>query len=250
MKALLIEDEKRAQILWESRMQEACPEVTIVGMADDLPSGVKLIHKLQPDVVFLDIEMPQFSGLEILEFFPDEQVHFSIVFTTAYDHYAIEALKMSAVDYLLKPLSSQDLRDAMDRVIQKKAYQQASFASLKSIWHQQKMPTIAVPEGSVLHFLEPMDILFVKADNSYSEVHRQAGNKMVVSKSIKNFEEGLAFTGYFLRIHKSYLINLHHMDRYSKSEGGIVYMKGGAELPISVDKIQEFLSRVNKISRG
>lgn len=250
MKALLIEDEKRAQILWESRMKEACPEVSIVGMADDLPTGVKLIHKLQPDVVFLDIEMPQFSGLEILEFFPEEQVHFSIVFTTAYDHYAIDALKMSAIDYLLKPLSAQDLRAAMDRVIQKRAYQQASFSALKSLWHQQKMPTIAVPEGSVLHFIEPMGILYIKADNSYSEVHRLAENKMVVSKSIKNFEEGLAFTGYFMRIHKSFLINLHHMDRYSKSEGGIVYMKGGAELPISVDRIQEFLARVNKISRG
>lgn len=250
MKALLIEDEKRAQILWNSRMQEACPDVTIVGMADDLPSGVKMIHKFQPDVVFLDIEMPQFSGLEILEFFPEEQVDFSIVFTTAYDHYAIEALKMSAVDYLLKPISSSDLRLAMDRVIQKRAYQQASFASLKSIWQQQKMPTIAVPEGSVLHFIEPEDIVYIKADNSYSELYRTKGSKMVVSKSIKNFEEGLKFTAQFLRIHKSYLINLQHMDRYSKSEGGIIYMKGGAELPISVDKIPEFLARMNKISKG
>ena len=154
-KAIIIEDEKRAQILLQNLLEKHFPNVSILAVADDLPSGVKAIHKHKPDFIFLDIEMPNFSGLEILDFFNENEVDFSIIFTTAYNHYAIEALKISAIDYLLKPLNKEDIKEALERYEKKNnTYNQDSFSSLKSIVSDKKIDKIAVPEGNQLHFIK------------------------------------------------------------------------------------------------
>lgn len=249
-KAIIIEDEKRAQILLQNILTNHFPNVEIMAIADDLPSGVKAIHKYKPDFIFLDIEMPNFSGLEILDFFNEKDVTFSIIFTTAYNHYAIEALKIAAVDYLLKPLNKEDIKEALERFDKKnKAYNQESFSSLKSIITQKKVDKIAVPEGSQLHFIRPEEIIYIKSDNSYSELHLANGKKMIVSRSIKNFEDGLKENPCFCRIHRSYLINTQFVEKYDKSNGGWVTLSNKIEIPISPDKIECFLSLINKISR-
>lgn len=249
-KTIIIEDEKRAQILLQNILENHFPNVEIMAIADDLPSGVKAIRKQKPDFVFLDIEMPNFSGLEILDFFDEDQVDFSIIFTTAYNHYAIEALKISAVDYLLKPLNKEDIKEAILRFERKNSNQnQASFSSLKSIIHDKKINKIAVPEGNQLHFIKPESIIYIKADNSYSEIYLDNGKKMTVSRSIKNFEDGLKQNNSFCRIHKSYLINTLFVERYDKSNGGWIFLTNQTELPISAEKIIEFLNMIDKISR-
>jgi len=249
-KTILIEDEKRAQILLQNILAKHFPNVEIMAVADDLPSGVKAIHKHKPDFIFLDIEMPNFSGLEILDFFNEKDVHFSIIFTTAYNHYAIEALKIAAVDYLLKPLNKEDIKEALERFEKKnKAYNQESFSSLKSIISDKKINKIAVPEGNQLHFIKPEDIVYIKADNSYSELYLENGKQMIVSRSIKNFEDGLKENPCFCRIHKSYLINTHFVEKYDKSNGGWVTLSNKKELPISSEKTDTFLGLINKISR-
>lgn len=220
-KTIIIEDEKRAQILLQNILEKHFPNIEILATADDLPTGVKAIRKYKPDFVFLDIEMPNFSGLEILDFFDENEVNFSIIFTTAYNHYAINALKISAVDYLLKPLNKEDIGDAIERFERKiKSQNQESFSSLKSIINDKKINKIAVPDGNQWHFIDPETIIYIKADNTYSEIYLTNGTKMIVSRSIKNFEEGLNLSNSFCRIHKSYLVNTLFVDRYDKSNGG------------------------------
>lgn len=249
-KTIIIEDEKRAQILLQNILEKHFPTIEIMGIADDLPSGVKAIHKYKPDFIFLDVEMPNFSGLEILDFFNEKEVDFSIIFTTAYNHYAIEALKISAVDYLLKPLNKEDIRDALTRFEKKNSnYNQDSFSSLKSIISEKKINKIAVPEGNQLHFIKPEEIIYIKADNSYSEIYLNNGKKMFVSRSIKNFEDGLKENPSFCRIHKSYLINTFFVEKYDKCNGGWVTLSNKKEIPISSEKTETFLSLINRISR-
>lgn len=249
-KTIIIEDEKRAQMLLQNILEKHFPNVEILAIADDLPSGVKAIHKHKPDFVFLDIEMPNFSGLEILDFFNEKDVTFSIIFTTAYNHYAIEALKIAAVDYLLKPLNKEDISEALGRFEKKNnSYNQESFSSLKSIITDKKINKIAIPEGNQLHFIKPEDIVYIKADNSYSELYLENGTQMIVSRSIKNFEDGLKENASFCRIHKSYLINTQFVEKYDKSNGGWVTLSNKKELPISPEKIDVFMSLINKISR-
>ena len=249
-KTIIIEDEKRAQILLQNILEKHFPKVEILAFADDLPSGIKAIHKHKPDFVFLDIEMPNFSGLEILDFFNEKDVNFSIIFTTAYNHYAIEALKIAAVDYLLKPLNKEDISEALGRFEKKNnAYNQESFSSLKSIISDKKINKIAIPEGNQLHFIKPEDIVYIKADNSYSELYLENGKQMIVSRSIKNFEDGLKENPCFCRIHKSYLINTQFVEKYDKSNGGWVTLSNKKEFPISPEKIDVFMSLINKISR-
>lgn len=249
-KTIIIEDEKRAQILLQSILENNFPTIEIMAIADDLPTGVKAIRKHKPDFVFLDIEMPNFNGLEILDFFDENQVDFSIIFTTAYNHYAIEALKISAVDYLLKPLNKEDITEAIQRFEKKNSTQnQDSFSSLKSIVQNKQITKIAVPMGNQFHFINPKNIIYIKADNTYSELYLENNQKMVISRSIKNFEEGLNPCGFFCRIHKSYLINTKFVDKYDKSNGGWVTLSNDIELPLSNDKAEEFLKMIHKISR-
>lgn len=249
-KTIIIEDEKRAQMLLQNILEKHFPTIEIMAIADDLPSGVKAIHKHKPDFVFLDIEMPNFSGLEILDFFNEKEVDFSIIFTTAYNHFAIEALKIAAVDYLLKPLNKEDIKEALERFEKKNsAYNQESFSSLKSIISDKKINKIAVPEGNQLHFIKTENIIYIKADNSYSELYLENGKQMIVSRSIKNFEDGLKENPCFCRIHKSYLINTQFVEKYDKSNGGWVTLSNKKELPISSEKVDVFLGLINRISR-
>jgi two-component system LytT family response regulator len=249
-KTIIIEDEKRAQILLQKILEKHFPNIEIMAVADDLPSGVKAIHKHKPDFVFLDIEMPNFSGLEILDFFNEKEVNFSIIFTTAYNHYAIEALKIAAIDYLLKPLNKEDIQEALVRFEKKnKSYNQDSFSSLKSIISDKKINKIAVPEGNQLHFIKTEDIVYIKADNSYSEIYLENGTKMIVSRSIKNFEDGLKENPNFCRIHKSYLINTQFVEKYDKANGGWVTLSNKIDFPVSSEKNEHFLGLINKISR-
>lgn len=249
-KTVIIEDEKRAQILLKSILEQNFPNIQIMDICDDLPTGVKSILKHKPDFVFLDIEMPHFSGLEILDFFEPSQVQFSIIFTTAYHHYAIEALKISAVDYLLKPINKDDVILAINRYEKtSKNHKTNSFSSLKSVLTEQKIDKIAVPEGSQLHFISPETIIYIKADNSYSELYLTDKSKMTVSRSIKNFEDGLKHSNQFFRIHKSYLINVMFIKKFDKSNGGWVCLTNGIELPVSTEKTNDFLSLIHKITR-
>ena len=188
MKAIIIDDEKRARVSLALLIQEYCPNVEIVAECENLSHGVKAIRKHNPDLVLLDIEMPGHSGLELLDFFDENDVNFSIIFTTAYNEYALQAFKFSAIDYLLKPINPEQLADE-------------NFKILKENIQKESLSKIAVTSGNTLIFLDTTKIAHIKGEGAYSEVFCTTGTKNLVSRNLKNFEDILCSDKRFMRVH-------------------------------------------------
>jgi two-component system LytT family response regulator len=192
--------------------------------------------------------MPGHSGLELLDFFDENDVNFDIIFTTAYNEYAIQAFKFSAIDYLLKPINPEELTNAINR-LEKQKQRYRNFAILKENIKQDTLTKIAVPSGNSLLFLETQKIMYIKGEGAYSEVFCSDGNNQLVSRNLKNFEDILCSDKRFLRIHKSYIVNLEQVVAYNKSDGGSLVLKNGFTLPISSDKVQTVLDEIKIIKR-
>lgn len=248
IKAIIIDDEARARTLLNKMLEEYCPDVEVLADCADLPNGVKAIRKLKPELVFLDIEMPGHSGLELLEFFDEDDVDFSIIFTTAYNQYAIQAFKLSAVDYLLKPISPADLENAVDRFTKRNNIDKSVLGNLRESLKPQ-VQKIAVPEGNAIKFIELDNVLYFKADSSYTEIYFTDGGKIIISRTLKNIEEALNGNPDFLRSHKSYLINMKYVSNYVKSDGGYIVIKDKHEIPITSDKVDELLEYASFVRR-
>jgi two-component system LytT family response regulator len=216
MKAIIIDDEKRARISLQLLLDEYCTKVAVVAECENLSEGVKAIRKFKPDLVLLDIEMPGHSGLELLDFFDENEVDFSIIFTTAYNEYALQAFKFSAIDYLLKPINPDQLVEAISR-LEKQKQKLENFKVLKENINQESITKIAVPSGNSLIFLEITKISHIKGDGAYSEVFCTNNTKNLVSRNLKNFEEILCANKNFMRVHKSYIVNFDHVVSYNKS---------------------------------
>jgi two-component system LytT family response regulator len=246
MKAILIDDEKRARISLSLLLQEYCPEVEVVAECENLPEGVKAIRKFNPDLVLLDIEMPGHSGLELVDFFDEKEINFSIIFTTAYNEYAIQAFKLSALDYLLKPIVPEELVNAISRLERQKSMQ---FKALAENIQNESFEKIAVPSGNSLILLKISDIIYLKGEGAYSEVYMRDNSKHMVSRNLKNFEEILLKDKRFLRTHKSYLVNFDEVVMYNKSDGGWLDMKNGASIPVSSEKSNLILERIQIVKR-
>ena len=248
MKAIIIDDEKRARVSLQLLLKEYCPDVSIVAECENLPEGVKAIWKHNPDLVLLDIEMPGHSGLELLDFFDENDVNFSIIFTTAYNDYAIQAFKFSAIDYLLKPINPEQLVSAIKR-LEKLNQKFENFSTLKENLKQENLTKIAVPVGSSLVFLETSKILYIKGEGSYSEVYCSTEIKNLVSRNLKNFEDILCSDQRFLRVHKSYIVNFEKVVAYNKSDGGNIELESGIIIPVSPDKLNSILEQIKIINR-
>ena len=248
MKAIIIDDEKRARVSLALLLQEYCPQISVVAECENLPEGIKAIRKLQPDLVLLDIEMPGHSGLELLDFFDENDVNFSIIFTTAYNEYALQAFKFSAVDYLLKPINPEQLTEAIAR-LEKQKQKVANYKLLKETINQDSLTKIAVPSGNTLIFIDTTKISYIKGEGAYSEVFCNNGTKHLVSRNLKNFEDILCLDTRFMRVHKSYIVNFEQVVAYNKSDGGSLELETGIHIPVSPDKAQNILDRIQIIKR-
>ncbi len=249
MKAVIIDDEKRARISLKFLLDEYCPDVEVVAEGENLSEGVKAIRKYKPDLVLLDIEMPGHSGLELLDFFDENEIDFSIIFTTAYNEYALQAFKFSAIDYLLKPISPEQLAEAIARLAKQKQKLE-SFKILKENINQESLTKIAVPSGNSLIFLDVTKISHIKGNGAYSEVYCNNSSKNLVSRNLKNFEEILCANNDFMRVHKSYIVNFTHVIAYNKSDGGNLELESGVSIPVSPDKLQTIMDRIQVIKRS
>lgn len=249
IKAILIDDEDKARTLLSKMLHEVAPEVQILADCGDLPNGIKAIRKHKPDIVFLDIEMPGYSGLEILDFFNDDEINFSIIFVTAYNQYAIRALKMSAVDYLLKPVDPTELEEAIQRFVKREKRNELNYAVLKGNIHHNLAKKIAVPSGNEIRFIEFDEIVYLKADSSYTELFFANGEKLLVSRTLRNFEEVLNAEAGFFRCQKSYIVNIAYISNFVKSDGGYLIMRNDAKIPTSPDKSGELLELIKMIKR-
>lgn len=247
LKCIIIDDESKARILLEAILKEYCPNVEIVALCEDLPSGVKAIKKFNPNLIFLDIEMPGHSGLELLDFFNEDEINFGVVFTTAYNEYALQAFKFSAIDYLLKPIQHTQLMEAVNRF--SKQIEKQNTAQLKNLkenlntnnnWEDKR---IAVPSGQTIHFFKPSEIIMIKGEAAYSEIYLQNGTKLLASRNLRHFEELLINIPVFFRSHKSYIVNRHAVVQYVKSDGGYLQLSNGMHAGLSTEKVNEFLLR-------
>jgi two-component system LytT family response regulator len=241
MNLLIIDDEAHARNALRGIIEENINDVQIVGEAKSLPLGVELIRTLQPDVVLLDIEMPGYSGLEILDFFPEQELNFKIIFVTAYSQYALQAFQLSAVDYIVKPVQLSDLNRAFKKI---HSFNAENLSLLKSILmdNAPKRMMLNVNGGQQIIALD--EILYIKADGSYSYVVLK-DKKLCVTKRLAEFEK-LEQIGPFLRIHRSQIININHIKKISKADGGSIFMTDNTELSISKEKREE-LERLLKL---
>lgn len=247
IKAILIDDEKMARTLLSGLLERYCPEIELVEQCSDLPSGVKAIIKHKPNLVFLDIEMPGHSGLELLDFFDEQTTNFSIIFTTAYNQYAIKAFKLSAVDYLLKPIDPKELQQSIE--LYKKQQNQIDYSILKSnLAKPVSNQKLAVHSIQSTKYIELKNLLFCKADGAYTEIYLKEGHHITSSKGLKHYEDLLKDNPQFIRCQKSYIINLHFVTEHIKSDGGFVMVNNIHKIPIAADKLSEITKKLIDLS--
>jgi two-component system LytT family response regulator len=246
IKALIIDDEERAVRILKTMLEEYTANVEIIATANSVPEGVLKINELQPELVFLDIEMPEYNGFELLKFF--KTIDFEIIFVTAYSEYAMRAFQVSAVDYLLKPVEVDLLKNALQKFAEKKEVKQPDqrYEVLKTNLDNLAVKRIALPVSDGLKFVEIDDIIALQADGSYTHVFLKNGSKQLVSKKIKFFEEILLERVVFFRTHRSFIINLNYMTSYLRGEGTIM-MDGNLITSISRDKKIEFENKLKQL---
>jgi len=238
LRAVIIDDEVTSREILRNYLKDYSSEVTVVGEAGTVVEGVALIKSGQPNLVFLDVEMPFGNAFDLLEELPDRD--FQTVFVTAYNQYAMEALNQHAAYYLMKPINIDELIKAVayvGEIIDKEEQLQDRVLSSKL---QKVEGKITLPQQDGFQVLDVSDILYCKADDNYTEIFL-VDKKILVSKTLKYFEEALA-EFHFVRIHKSFLVNINEVVKYKKGKGGSVIISNGKELMVSASRKKELLS--------
>lgn len=246
IRAIIIDDEQRARRVLEKLLLDYCEDVEVVAKCANIPEGVQKINELNPDVVFCDIEMPDYSGLELLSFF--KEVNFELIFATGYSDFAIQAFEMSAIDYLLKPIQIEKLEAAIEKL--KKRLQQATMhdrlETLKENLRENEISKIALPVSDGLMFIAVKNIALLEADGSYTHVWLRDGSNILVSKKIKCFESLLANRVQFFRVHRSSIVNINSIKKYSKAES-YIFLDNNKSVKIARDKKAEFEEYIQEI---
>lgn len=245
--AILIDDETAGLKALQLAIEKYCPEIVIKASYNNPEEGLSGIRKIKPQVVFLDVQMPQMSGFDLLQQLTP--IDFEVIFVSAHDQYAIKAIKFSAIDYLLKPVDVEDLVHAVKRVKerQNKIVNPFQYQSvLNNIQLKSgKVEKLAIPTLQGIDFFNTRDILYCKAEGSYTQIVLRNNQHALVSKNLKDFETLLADSGFF-RVHHSYIINLAHVEKYVKGEGGYVVLTDNRHVDVSRRKKEEFLAVLNK----
>jgi two-component system, LytTR family, response regulator len=237
--AIIIDDEPAARSMLRQIIGQHCPMVKIIDEAPDVRSAVKIINNHTIDLVFLDIEMPEENGFALFEYF--QKPSFEVIFCTAYSEYALQAFEVSAIDYLLKPISISKVVNAVEKVLKMVGQNQITqrVSTLKENLSVKQLQKIALPMADSLLFVELDDVYYFEADGAYTNVITSTG-KTLVSKKIKEFDELLANDGRFYRIHRSYLINVRQIQKYNKRDGAMIVFANGNTTPVAREKVKEF----------
>lgn len=238
-KALIIDDEQRTRELIAKMITSFDLGIEAIPMGESVQSGIAAIAVIQPDLVFLDIQMPDGTGFDLLKAIPNK--NFEVIFITAHEEFAIKAIKFSALDYILKPVDADELRHAIERALEtlNDTKAEPQFEALQhNIQPNQKRRLVLKTQESV-HVVELDQIIRCEADRNYTSFFLKNGKKILVSRTLKDYETLL--TGHnFLRVQQSHLVNLDYVDRYDKGNGGAVVMKDGSEVPLSPAKRDVF----------
>lgn len=245
IKTLIIEDEQKSRDVLLKIIEKNCPQLEIVGMAENVADGVEKIKTLKPDLVFLDITMPDGSGFDVLE--QVQGYKFDLIFATASNNHAIRAFKYSACDYLLKPIDVEELKSAVSR-IEKRKNETPDMQNLNFLIQQLKksddnFQKITLPTGNAYEIINLKDIVRCEADGSYTYFYLTDKRKLMVSASLKHYEELLPEQD-FIRVHHHNLINMNHVVRFLKEDGGYAVMSDGSKIEISRRKKDVFMDRL------
>lgn len=247
--ALIIDDSLQARKLLRLMLHELAPEINVLAEAENVNEGLDLISKYNPDVVFLDIEMPGKSGIHLAEELLKNKVDCNVVFTTAYNTYAINAFRLSAIDYLLKPINEKQLLEAVQKI---KDTKQLKYAKdrLRVLTENLKPTTenvLCIPVQNGFEYIPVKQIEYMEADGSYVHVFLIDKKQKTVSKNLKYFEQALEQFPNFVRVHRSSIINMDYMASYSKSGRGTIILKSGKEVDLARDRKADFLALLDKL---
>lgn len=236
--AIIVDDEEKARDVLAILLERNCPEINIVAKCNDLPSAVQQINKLSPDVVFLDIQMPQYAGFEIVNFIPN--INFDIIFVTAFDEFALKAFELSALDYLLKPIDRNRLKQCVTKLLEKqeKSKQLQNYKTLLHNMKNEQDAKLVVSDTNGKRIIALNDICAIKGERAYSQIHLTNNEKILASKNLKHFEQQLKTYPHFYRSHKSWIINLHKVNRVQNSSNKVM-LTNKTEAKISASKIHE-----------
>jgi two-component system LytT family response regulator len=248
IKAIIIEDEENSRTILNNMLHQHFKNIEVVAVCKENNEAKAAIENLNPDLVFSDVELGDDTIFDMLQQL--DSIDFEIIFTTGYDKYALQAIKFSALDYLLKPFSKEDLQDAINRYQSKRNKEQSAkqfdalFHNLKHFQNDSKK--IALPTSHGLMVYPVKDIIRCQAEVNYTNIFLTSKTKVLVTKTLKEYEELLNDYD-FIRIHNSHLINLHHVKNYTRGEGGTVTMSDGTTVDVSRRKKDEFLKRLETL---
>lgn len=239
LNAIIVEDEKTSRDILKNYLKKYCPNVQILGEAENIDDALVLIRNNDLDLVFLDVEMPYGNAFDLLEKVGD--INFETIFVTAYNQYAMDALNAHASYYLMKPISIDELIKAVDYVTEIKIKEDALHDEVLVPKTNTINGKITIPQQDGFEIINAADILYCKADDNYTEIYLNTNKKKLVSKTLKYFEEALN-DGSFVRIHKTYLVNVNEIVKYVKGKGGSVVLSNGKQIMVSASKKSDLLS--------
>jgi two-component system LytT family response regulator len=244
--AIIIDDELNSRNALRQKLEAFCPGIKVIAESENGEQGIHAIEQFGPDVVFLDVEMPKMNGFVMLQKL--KQRNFELIFTTAYDHYAIQAIRFSALDYLVKPVEIKELTMAVEKVREKRS-QNIPDRRIENLLYnmagKESAARIAIPTLDGLLFVNISEIIYLEAESNYTFIYLVNEKKITVSRTLKDFEELLP-SPLFIRIHHSYIINKKLVNRYIKGEGGQVVMSNGRLLDVSRRKKDEFMKAIGQ----
>lgn len=242
IRAIIIDDEQESRNTVFNILKGFCPNVEVAGQAANVKEGLQLIAGEKPDVVFLDIQMPDGTGFDLLE--KVENLHFQVIFITAYDHYALKAIKFSALDYILKPVDPNQLIAAVEKIkTNNTSYDDITRRIHTLLRNKNSFERITLPTFEGFKFVNLKDIIRCESDSNYTHFYLNTGEKILVTRTLKEYEETLSDMN-FIRVHQSHLVNTRYVDRYIKGDGGTVVMVDGSEVEVSRRRKEEFLRRM------
>ena len=244
LKTIIIDDEPDSIKLLQLQLAQHCPEIEIAGTFTSSVKALSVIEKLEPDLVFLDIEMPVMNGFELLE----KILHlpFSVIFITAFNQYALKAFRFNAVDYLVKPVDANDLVEAVAKAAKRIKPTATQLSLLQKQLRGEPATRIAIPgQQGGISFIDLNDIIYSEASNNYSKIILTDGNRFLISKTLKDVQEVLE-EEHFLRVHRQYIINLNHVKQFNRNEG-VLTMDNGDYIPIARNQKERLIERYRSL---
>lgn len=250
IRSVIVDDEANCRDNLKMIIDDYCPEIEVVGVATSADEARKYITQEHPDLVFLDIKMPKEDGFQLLQSIPDRD--FSVVFTTAYNEYALQAFKADAVDYIEKPIGIDELKSAVKKVIRQNPNLSLEHSATventvekKTVFHDNDKISLATRDGFTV--VRNEEIIHLEASDNYTMIYMTDNRKFLSCKNIKVYEESLN-PNVFFRIHKSHIINVaNHLKSFSRHDGNMVQLSNGKQVPVARRKLTDFMERINKI---